>query len=405
MLTSIRRWFEQRTSTSTLSNPASWLREAFGAEETYSGQSITAETAMRSTAVLACIRVLSEGVAGLPLQLYRRTGEGRDLAPQHPSYRVLHRIPNSRQTSFEYRQLCMVHVLLFGNAFSEIVRDPSGNVAELWPIHPSLVTVKADSFEIYANGQRTELPWADVLHLKGLSTDGRVGLSPIQAAKQSIGLGLAAERFGATYFGSGSRVGGVLNIPGHLNPEQTAALHAAWNRRHAGPDHQHDIAVLHGDMKFEPFRINNEESQWLDSRRFGVEDICRIYRVPPHMAGDLSKANYSNVDALDRAFVQHSLMPYLIAQEQAFTMRLLSEPDQETYYVEHDAGGLLRGDPESQMRSFQAAIYAGIFSPNDARKKLNLNPREGGDIYLQPTNLAPSPFAPAQTQQTQGVQQ
>lgn len=401
MLNAIRRLFERR---STFANPQPWLRDVFGAEETDAGISVTPESSLRSTAVFACLRVLSEGVAGLPLHVYRRDGDNRDRASDHPLYNVLHRQPNPYQSSYEWRALNMVWLLQYGNAYNEIVRDPAGNVAELWPLHPARMMLKAENgglvYTYYPpNGSATSLPFNSVLHLKGLSTDGFLGLSPITAARQSIGLSMAAEKFGARYFGHGSRLGGILEVPHALkNNEQAKELRASWEDAHKGIDHSHKIAVLEGGMKYTPFAVNNEEAQWLDSRRFGVEDIARIFRVPPHMLADLSKANYSNVDALDRAFVQHSLTPWLVNAEQAYSLKLLKPSERSTYFAEHDLKGILRGDHESRMRGYQAGIYAGIYSPNDCRQFENLNPREGGDTYLQPVNLAPSPFNPTAPQ-------
>ena len=399
MLNVIKRLFERR---STLAHPQPWLREVFGAEVTDAGISVTPESSLRSTAVFACLRVLSEGVAGLPLHVYRRDGSNRDRASDHPLYNVLHQQPNPYQSSYEWRALNMVWLLQYGNAYNEIVRDTAGNVAELWPLHPSRMMLRAENgglvYHYYPpNGSGITLPYGSVLHLKGLSTDGFLGLSPISAARQSIGLSQAAEAFGAMYFGRGSRLGGVIEVPHALANKDL--LRDSWERVHQGLHNAHKIAILEGGMKYTPFAINNEEAQWLDSRRFGVEDIARIFRVPPHMLADLSKANYSNVDALDRAFVQHSLTPWLVNAEQAYSMKLLKPSERAAYFVEHDLKGVLRGDHESRMRSYQAGIYAGIYSPNDCRQFENLNPREGGDTYLQPVNLAPSPYTPAAPQQ------
>jgi HK97 family phage portal protein len=403
MLKALRNFIQKR---STWANPEPWFREALGLEETSSGVSVTAESSLRATAVFACVRVLSESVAGLPLHVYRRDGDNRERAADHPLYQVLHDQPNPLQTSYEFRQLLMVWLLLHGNAFAEIVRDAAGNVTELWPLQPNRVTVKAKDGGITyqymtPGGGTTSLPFASVLHLKGLSTDGFMGLSPIAAARQSIGLSLVAEKFGASYFGKGSRVGGVITMPQALTDLSHKRLQDSWNAKHTGPDGFHSIAILDGGQTFTPFSLSNADAQFLETRKFGVEDICRVMRVSPYKVAHLDKANYSNVDALERAFASDSLMPWTNSIEQAMTVKLLMPAQRRTYFIEHDMNGLLRGDNESRMRSYQAGIYAGIWSPNDCRKRENENPREGGDVYLQPTNLAPSPYNPTKQESQQ----
>jgi HK97 family phage portal protein len=398
--------FERR---STFANPAPWFREALGIEETYSGVSVTPESSLRATAVFACVRVLSESIASLPLHVYRRNGEARERADDHPLYSVLHSRPNAMQTSFEFRQLLMVHMLLWGNAYVEITRNPRGEVTELWPLRPDRMTVRGSGGELeylYASpgGGTINLPFRSVLHLKAISTDGVMGLSPITAARQSIGLSLAAERFGAGLFRNGVKASGVLNIPPGMGKVARESLEKSFTAAYGSAENAHKVIALEDGAKFVPLTIPPNDAQFLETRRFGVEDICRIFRVPPHMVAELSKANYSNVDAMDRAFVQHSLTPWLVSQEQAFSVRLLGPQSQSRYFVEHDLKGILRGDHESRMRSYQAGIYSGIYSPNDARRFENLNPREGGDIYLQPTNLAISPYNPAQPQPAQQEQ-
>lgn len=402
MLRALKNFIQKR---STWARPEPWFKEALGIEDTSSGVSVTAESSLRATAVFACVRVLSESVAGLPLHVHMRSGDNRERAPQHPLYSVLHTQPNPLQTSYEWRQLNMVHLLLWGNAYSEIVRDSAGNVIELWPLRPDRVIVKAKegaiTYQVVTPGGGTaEIPFSNMLHLKGLSTDGFVGLSPIAAARQSIGLSLVAEKFGAEYFGKGSRVGGIITAPAGAGSEQAAKIREAWDSNHAGTGNFHRIAVLSGGMDFKPFAISNTDSQFMELRRFGVEDVCRVMRVFPYKVGHLDKANYSNIDALERAFANDSLMPWTTSIEQAMTVKLLKPSERESHFIEHDMNGLLRGDNESRMRSYQAGIYSGIWSPNDCRKRENENPREGGDVYLQPTNLAPSPYNPT-TQQVQ----
>lgn len=396
MIQVLKRWARRAFGIGTMSSE---LRDTFNLNPTHAGVEVSVESSLRMTAVFACVRVLSEGVAGLPLHVYRRNGEGREKAVDHPLYYLLHQEPNSFQTAFAFKQLLMVHVLTWGNAYAEIVRNENGQVTALWPMRPEAVFVRSEKGELFyeysLNGNRVRLNQDRVLHIRGLSTDGILGLSPIAAARQSIGLSLAAERFGAQYFGSGSRLGGVIEMEGMVGPETIRQVRDVWDQTYANPNAWHSVAVLGPDMKFKPFEMNNEDAQFIETRRFGVEDIARVYRVPPHMLADLSKANYSNVDALDRAFVQHSLAPWAVTIEQSFTKKLLGPRERQRTYCEFDLNGVLRGDPSARMRTYQAGIQSGIYSPNECRAFENLNPREGGDVYLQPVNLAPSPFDPS----------
>jgi len=403
MLTRLRQWWGSRRS--TLRDPQAWLKDVLAGDGTHAGIHASEESALKYTAVYACVRVLSESVAGLPLHLYRRDGDARERATDHPLYEVLHLRPNAFQSSFEFRRLLMTWLLTWGNAYCEIVRDDAGQIAELLPLHPSRMRLKAENGRIAyeylpPQGEKVTLPFERVLHLKGLSTDGWTGLSPIAMARQSIGLSLAAERFGAAYFGAGSRVGGILKFAHATTAKQVAAIREQWEAAFTGVDAFHRVAILDGELDFIPLEISNEDAQFLESRRFGIEDIARIYRVPPHKIADLSRANYSNVDAMERAFVNDSLMPWTINLEQAMTLKLLGPRQRSVYFIEHDLNGLLRGDHESRMRAYQTAIYAGIFSPNDVRRLENLPPRPDGDLYLQPTNLVVSPFFPPQQKQS-----
>jgi HK97 family phage portal protein len=427
MLNGLKRFFEKRSvPSSTFRDPDWWVKDAFHINRTDSGVDVTPETSLRTTAVFACVRVLSESMAGLPLHVYERLADGgRQRNDQHPLYRVLHSQPNPLQTSFEWRQLAMAHLLLYGNSFHEIVRNAAGDVEAIYPMHPSRVILKlqpdgslvyqyngpiASNLDPYFQISTTTtmgsvlLQPERVLHLKGLSTDGFLGLSPITAARQSIGLTMAAEKYGAGYFGRGARLGGWLEMnPGapQLKKDQREQIQDAFGDAYAGPENAHKIAVLSGGMTFKPFDNTNDDSQFLETRQFQVADIARIFRVPPHMIGDLSKATYSNIAQQSLEFCQYSLLPWVCNLEQAFAAKLLRPEERNAHFPEFDLNGLQRGDQESRMRAYQAGIYAGIYSPNECRAFENLNPRDGGDTYLQPTNLAPSPYLPAPQQGAQ----
>jgi HK97 family phage portal protein len=422
MLKLIKQFFERRSvPTSTLRDPDWWVKDAFHFHETDSAVLVTPETSLRATAVFACVRVLSESLAGLPLHVYERSGNGsRQRADTHTLYRVLHSRPNPLQTSYEWRQLVMAHLLLHGNSFHEIVRNSAGDVEAVYPLQPDRIILKmlngALVYQYSAPGLNTTDQYSApglgsvalssdrVLHLKGLSTDGFLGLSPITAARQSIGLSMAAEKFGAQYFGQGTKLGGWLEVPvgTKLNADQAEQITRTFADAYSGPENAHKMAALTGGLTFKPFESSNEDSQFLETRQFQVADIARIFRVPPHLIADLSKATYSNITQQSLEFVQYSLLPWVCNLEQAIQAKLFRPEEQGTHFAEFDLNGLLRGDHESRMRAYQAGIYAGIYSPNECRAFENLNPREGGDTYLQPTNLAPSPYFP---QIPQGGQQ
>lgn len=397
MLTKLKQWWERR-ETSGLRDPQKWLRDAIGAEETDSGIDVTSESSLRATAVFAAVRVLSESLAVLPCHLYRREGESRNRESDSTAYRLLHDSPNEYQSAYEFLQLVMVWLCLHGNAYAEIERDKSGAAVALWPIRPDWVRVVSNNgalgYEVYFGGEKKVYRADQILHFKGLSTDGINGLSPIAAARQSIGVSLAAEKFGATYFGQGFNLGGTLEMPTDAGPEKAAQLRETWTKAHAGTDNFHRIAVLYGGAKFTPFKISNSDAQFLETRKFGVEDVARVFRVPPFLLGDLSQANYSNITALDASFAKYSLLPWTTAIEGVLNMKLLGPRQRGKMFYEFDYAGLLRGDHEAEMRALQAGIYSGIYSPNEARRIRNLAPREGGDVFLQPTNVAPSPWNP-----------
>jgi HK97 family phage portal protein len=409
-VTAVRKWLggllqvrgAGPPATSTLWNPQPWLREALGLAPTDSGMPVSGYSSLQCTAVFGCVRVLSEGVASLPLYLYRRRGETTEKAVRHPLFKILHQRPNALQTAYEWRALLMTWLCLFGNAYCKILKDREGNVTELWPLRPDLMILRMDwktgtlSYDyMWPGAEMVHLDPDEVLHLRGLSTDGLVGLSPISAARQSIGLTLTAEKFGAMYFGSGSRIGGIIEVPESLNDESIRNMRESWARSYAGIDNAHSIAILENGMKFHATEIKNDEAQWIETRRFGVEDIARIFRVPKHMLADLSQGNYSNVETLDRSFVTQSLTPWLTNLEQAFALKLLKPEEQDDFYCEHDINRSMRGDPTARMKAYQLGIYSGIYSPNDCRRLENMNEREGGSVYLQPVNMAPSPWNPA----------
>jgi HK97 family phage portal protein len=369
-----------------------------------SGVRIDPDTALRSTVVLACARVLAESIGGLPLHLYKRDPSGgKSIAREHPLYNVLHSTPNSWQTSFEWREQAMLHLCLHGNAYNELRAGIAGAVSELIPLHPS--RMKVERIEngrlryVYTepSGEKTIYTQDQIMHLRWLSNDGVTGMVPVELARDAIGLARACEIHGASYFGNGARPGIVLETDNMIPQEAATALRDNWERTHRGADRASKTAVLMGGLKAHELGGNNQESQFLESRRFQVEEICRLYRVPPHLVGDLTRSSFSNIEQQSIDFVQHTLLPWLRRFETAFARDLIV--DSVTYFAEFDTRGLLRGDASARASYYQTLWNLGVASVNEIRGWENLNPVEAGDtrfvqLNMQTLEQASKPPAP-----------
>ncbi len=359
-----------------------------------SGVTVTCDTAMRCTTVYACVRVLAESVAQLPLITYRRRKDGgKDRATEHWLYSLLHDSPNEWQTSFEFREMMMGHVLLRGNAYAFINRLQSGRVVELLPLHPDRVEPKQDKdFRITytitdENGAQQVLRREQIFHIKGLSSNGLVGLNPIEQHRESIGLALATEEHGSRLFSNGANPSGVLEHPMKLSKEAQQRLKETFEEKTTGLLNAHKPMILEEGMKWSQMGMTSEDSQFLETRKFQRNDIASMFRVPPHKIGDLERATFSNIEHQALEFVTDSLMPNLKRWEQAIHMALLTEKDRKTIFVEFLVDGLLRGDIKTRYEAYAKAITNGILSPNEVRSLENLNPRDGGDEYLTPLNM------------------
>ena len=325
------------------------------------GKRVTDRTALQHIAVYACVRVLSEAIAQLPLHLYKYNDKGKERVSQHPLYFLLHDQPNPEMTSFVFRETLMSHLLIYGNAYAQIIRNGRGDVLGLYPLMPDRMKVDRDEknrlIYIYsrydeANPNLKEqgdiILYADeVLHIPGLGFDGLVGYSPIALAKNAIGISIACEEYGASFFGNNANPSGVLEHPGVIkNPDK---LRDAWHRAYGGKN-SHKVAVLEEGVKFTPISIPNNEAQFLETRKFQIEEIARMYRVPLHMIGD--HATFSNVEHLSLDFVKYSLDPWIVRWEQSLQKALLSDSEKGQYFVKFNVDGLLRGDYASRMQGY-----------------------------------------------------
>ena len=349
---------------------------------TLSGQAVNERTAMTVTAVYACVRILAEAIAGLPIHMYRyQDGGGRERVTAHPLFPLLHDAPNPEMTSFVFRETLMAHLLLHGNAYAQIIRDGHGQVLSLYPLLPNRVKVDRDTagriFYEYRKGDGSPVPLRreDVLHIPGLGFDGLVGYSPIALAKNAVGLALATEEFGATFFGNGANPGGVLESPGVISdPER---LKASWHSQFSGAS-AHSIAVLEEGLKYHTIGIPPDQAQFLETRKFQINEIARIFRVPPHMLADLERATFSNIEHQSLEFVKFTLGPWVSRWEQALMQALLLPGEKREYFIRFNLDGLLRGDYQSRMQGYATGIQNGFLSPDDVRGLEEMNPIPGG---------------------------
>lgn len=357
---------------------------------TSSGKVVNEKSAMQTTAVYACVRILSETIASLPLHTYQKTDKGKEKAVDHPLYHLLHDEPNPEMTSFVFRETLMGHLLLWGNAYAQVIRDGRGKVMALYPLMPDKMTVhRSEGGELYYSyskeGKEHVLKHWEVLHIPGLGFDGLLGHSPIAMAKNAIGMAIATEEYGANFFNNGANPGGVLEHPGILkDPER---VRKSWNSVYAGSGNAHKVAVLEEGMSFKPIGIPPEQAQFLQTRKFQLNEIARIFRVPPHMIGDLEKSSFSNIEQQSLEFVKYTLTPWLSRWEMAMKKSLLSPSEKKDYFIKHNVEGLLRGDYKTRMEGYSIGIQNGFLSPNDVRELEDLNTIEHGDVYAVNGNM------------------
>ena len=358
------------------------------------GKSVTAQTAIQLSTVYACVRVISETVASLPLGVYEATDDGNQKAAEHPLYRLLHDEPNTEMTSFVFREVMLTHLLLYGNSYSQIIRSGKNSIVGLYPLLPDHMDVDRDSkgnltyTYTTSDGKTVVIKPTDVLHIPGLGFDGVMGYSPIALEKSAIGLGIASEEYGSKFFSNGARPSGILTHPNTVkNPK---AIRESWNTAYGGSSNANRVAILEEGMTFTPLSIPNNEVQFLETRKFQVEEICRIFRVPPHLVGDLEHATFSNIEHQSIDFAVHTIRPWLVRIEQAMNRALFSDQEKGKFYVQFNIDGLMRGDYKSRMEGYAIARQNGWMSANDIRELENQNPipaEEGGDAYLVNGNM------------------
>ncbi|AUX84868.1 phage portal protein [Acinetobacter sp. ACNIH2] len=394
--TKIGEFLGFKTTPQIISSPDD-LAKFFGAEYvTGMGQPVTPLRAMQLTTVFTCVRVLSESMGMLPCRLYKKVGRNKEIADNHRLHDLLYVAPNDYMTAQEFWELLMVCLCLRGNFYAYKVYA-LGDVVELLPLDPSSVTPKLNDdwtveYQVnFKNGGVKTLSQDEIWHVRLFTLDGLNGLNPIAYARKCIGLGLDTEEHGTKLFKNGAVTSGVLETSEQLTDVAFNRLKTEFSENYAGLANTYKPMILEQGLTWKPTALNLEDSQFLETRQYQATEICGLFRVPPHLAANMEKMTLNNIEHMGMSFVNYSLVPYMTRIESRIKVGLLSEKDRKTHYAKFNAGALLRGDLKTRYESYGKGIQWGWLSPNDCRELEDMNPREGGDIYLTPMNMTTDP--------------
>lgn len=392
-----------RGTTSGLATPEKWLVDwANGGEATDAGVHVSHETAMHYSPFFAGVRLISEDVGRLPFPVYERLEKGKRRATEHPLYGVLNGVANPYMTSMQLRETLTGHAITWGGGYGYLERNQAGAITEVWPLLPNRITVERVELGngriavMYRyqprNGPQSVLFPDEVLHVPGPGFDGLCGYSVVSLARQSIGLGLATEAFGARWFSNGSRPAGVLEHPGTVSEPARLRMKADWDNLHRGVDRAHRIAILEEGVTWRQMGIPPEDAQFLETRRFQVTDMARWLRLPPHKLADLERAHFNNIESQQIDYVTEGLMSWLARWEGAVLLRGFTTAERAKYFAEHIVEGLLRGDIKTRYEAYAIGRQWGWLSADDIAELENRNPLPDGqgDMYLVPLNMVPA---------------
>jgi HK97 family phage portal protein len=383
----------QNMAGASLSNEDAILDLLFGRLSTASGADVTPLTAMGVSTVYACVNRISKTVASLPLKLYRRTDGGKEPASDHPLYTLLHDAPNPDMTSFDFRSAMQGNLTLRQNAVALIVRNGLGRVAELIPVDPTDLSFEsgtAGRVGYKIKGEQVDA--SRILHLRGFSTNGLVGIDLLYSVREIIGLAIALQDNAARFFGNGSRPGAILEHPKVLSDEAAKRLRESFERLYKGNENAGRVAVLEEGLKYVAQRHNNNDSQFVESRKVQDNAIAQVFGIPPHKVGLLDRATFSNIEQQNIEYVQDTVLPFLRTWEQTLNAKLLTPAERTEYFFEYNADGLLRGDFKSRMEGYAIGRQWGWLNVDEIRALENLNklPDGKGETYLEPLNMTPA---------------
>lgn len=393
------------TPISSLNNPNSSVYQALmgleGGATTYAGTSVNATTALQIGAVMSCVRLIAETGASLPRKVYRRTADGREEL-RLPGDEFLWGQPNPETLGQFFWENVYAHLLLAGNAYIYTPRNALGKLTEMWVVDPRRVTptrVKPNSptdptLLYFVDGE----PYGpdELLHIPGFGTDGIKGLSVVTYARQTLGAALATEEFGARFFGQGTQLSGVLTTDQELKEATVKRLDANWKAAHAGKQNAHKVAILEGGLKWTSISVSPADAQFLEVRKFQRSEIASLFRVPPHLIGDVERSTSwgTGIEQQNIQFITYTLLPWLTRIEEAISDRILAQPDR---FFKFSVDALLRGTLKERYDAYRVAREGGWLSVNDILKLEDRQPIANGDDHLQPLNYAPLGSVPQPT--------
>ena len=356
-----------------------------------SGKSVTPQTAMRCSAVFACVNVISQTVAQLPLNLYQRTPKGKELAKKHPLFNLVGSKPNKFHNSFNFREMLTAHMCLRGNSFAFINRVGNGRVFELVPLSPDAVTVHRDplTWEVtYTISQTKGITGvytpAQILHIMGMTLNGYEGVTPVTYAREAIGLSMATEEHGARLFSNGAQISKAFKHPAKLGDVAYTRLKESLSNEFSGVANSNKTIILEEGMDIATLSMTSEDSQFLETRQYQVPEIARFYRMPLHKIQDLTKSTNNNIEHQSLEFLTDTMMPWFVRWEQSLNAQLLLPQEQGEYFFKFDVDDILRADMKSRFEAYSSAITSRVMNPNEVREKEDMNPYEGGDVYENP---------------------
>lgn len=382
--------------TTSLADPANWLSDAVGGGASDSGITVNSSTALTYSAVWRGVNLVARDVAKLPCVIYRRVGGGKERATDHPTHNLLAYKPNTDMTAFSFKAAVMHWALLKGNGYAYIVRRGDGRPVELWPLSAERTyPVRENGMLWYVTtveNEQRKIPARDMFHVRGITTDGVTGISVVEKARDSFGLGMAAHKYGRIFFKNSAKPPMVLEHPNQLSDPAKKTLRDSWLAMHQGLDNAHKVAVLEEGMKVHEFGISNEDAQFLETRQFEIREVANWFGVPPHKLGDTTRTAYASLEQENQAYLDDALDPWLVAYETEAWDKLLTQEERDSgdYVVEFLRNALVRANLQARGAYYQTAIQGGWMSPDEVRAKENENEQPGGigRVYYRPLNVA-----------------